>query len=100
MRIVIKASLVLFLMCAVDSLGCNCRISGNVSTYLKSADVVFLGKGIFSNDDGSSTFVKKTLVRFSVEEGSKELVVACAIFGQTQEACHRAMPNIRSGNDI
>jgi hypothetical protein len=58
-------------MCGVDSLACDCRISGNVSKYLKAADIVFLGRVTFSDDDGSGTFVQKTLVHFEVEQAFK-----------------------------
>jgi hypothetical protein len=35
--------------------------------------VVFVGKVVFTDDDGSGTFAQKTLVHFEVEEGYKGL---------------------------
>jgi hypothetical protein len=64
---------VLLFMSGAHSLACECRISGNVSKYLKSADIVFLGKVIFTDDDGTGTFVQKTHVHFEVEEAFKGL---------------------------
>ena len=55
------------------SVGCECRISGKVSKYLKTADVVFLGKVTFTDDDGSGTFRQQTFIHFQIEEAFKGL---------------------------
>src|SRR5437588_5663774 len=54
-----------------SSFCCECRISGSVSKYFKAADVVFLGKVIFTDDDGSGKFTQQTYVHFSIEESFK-----------------------------
>src|SRR5437588_9708428 len=54
-----------------SSFCCECRISGSVSKYFKAADVVFLGKVIFADDDGSGKFTQQTYVHFSIEESFK-----------------------------
>jgi hypothetical protein len=40
---------------------------------VKDASIVFVGKVIFTDDDGSGTFIQKTLVHFEVEEAFKGL---------------------------
>jgi hypothetical protein len=67
----LRVVLVLVLVCSGYSFGCECRISGSVSKYLKAADVVFLGKVIFTDDDGSGKFTQQTYVHFSIEESFK-----------------------------
>jgi hypothetical protein len=64
------AALVLFNSAAF---ACSCRWSDDVHRYLKAANVVFVGKVVFSNDHGSGTFVQRTLVHFDVEETLKGL---------------------------
>jgi hypothetical protein len=51
--------------------GCDCPPPGPASEYLNSASVVFLGKVVFTDDDGSGTFTQQTFVRFQVEEAYK-----------------------------
>jgi len=41
--------------------------------YVTRADVIFVGKVTYSNDDGSGTFVQRTFIRFEVEEAFKGL---------------------------
>lgn len=52
-------------------LACECGPAGHASRYLKDAAVVFVGRVVFTDDDGSGKFTQKTLVRFEVEEAYK-----------------------------
>jgi hypothetical protein len=69
------------LLCALllslggHSLACECRISGKVSKYLNAADIVFVGRVVFTDDDGSGTFKQRTFVRFEIEEQFKGLEI-------------------------
>jgi hypothetical protein len=58
---------------AVPSFGCDCGPPGHASQYVSEASIVFVGKVVFTNDDGSGTFIQKTLVHFEVEEAFKGL---------------------------
>jgi hypothetical protein len=58
---------------ASASLGCWCGLPGPASGYVNDASVVFVGKVLFNDDDGSGKFTQKTLVRFAVEESYKGL---------------------------
>ena len=57
----------------IRALGCFCGPPGPASEYVERASVVFVGKAVFSDDDGSGKFTQKTLVRFQVEESYKGL---------------------------
>ena len=48
---------------------CDCRMEP-VCAYI-GADIIFLGRVSFTNDDGSGSFNQATLVRFDVEESFK-----------------------------
>jgi hypothetical protein len=52
----------------IRSFGCFCGPPGPASEYVEGASIVFVGKAVFSDDDGSNKFTQKTLVRFQVEE--------------------------------
>ena len=61
----------LFLLLGIShSFGCWCS-GGSTSHYVEAASIVFVGKAVFSDDDGSGKFTQKTLVRFEVEETYK-----------------------------
>src|ERR1039457_1248248 len=51
---------------------CEC-VTHPACAYLGRADIVFMGKVAYSNDNGSGTFVQATLIRFEVEEAFKGL---------------------------
>jgi hypothetical protein len=54
-------------------LACECGPAGPACAYVDRATVVFVGKVVFTDDDGSGSFVQKTLVHFEVEEAFKGL---------------------------
>lgn len=61
----------LFLLLSIShSFGCWCGL-GPASDYVGGASIAFVGKAVFSDDDGSRKFAQKTLVRFEVEEAFK-----------------------------
>ena len=65
-----------FAKCFADSpssFGCDCGAPGPTSEYIAHASVAFVGKVVFTNDDGSGKFNQHTLVRFEVEEAFKGL---------------------------
>jgi hypothetical protein len=68
-------SVVLLLICisAISSFGCECGPPGHASVYVKEASLVFVGKVVFTDDDGSGKFTQRTLVHFEVEELFKGL---------------------------
>jgi hypothetical protein len=61
------------LVCCAALFGCECGPPGHASKYVKHASIVFVGKVLFTDDDGSGTFAQKTLVHFEVEEAYKGL---------------------------
>ncbi len=71
MRRFLLGNFVFFLAYCIPFFGCECGPPGHASKYLKGASVVFLGRVAFTDDNGSGTFVQKTLVHFEVEEAYK-----------------------------
>jgi hypothetical protein len=65
--------LALLFVGVIHSFGCWCGPPGPASEYVEGASVVFVGKAVFNDDDGSHKFTQKTLVRFEVEEAYKGL---------------------------
>jgi hypothetical protein len=63
----------LFLLLAISHSFCCWCVPGSPSTHVKAASIVFVGKAVFNDDDGSRKFTQKTLVRFEVEEAYKGL---------------------------
>jgi hypothetical protein len=57
--------------CAAPSFACECGSPGHASRYISTADTVFVGKVLFTNDDGSGTDMQQTLVHFQVDEAFK-----------------------------
>jgi len=57
----------------VAVVACECGPPGHASKYVKYASVVFVGKVVYTNDDGSGQFTQRTLVHFEVEEAYKGL---------------------------
>ena len=45
----------------------SAALRGHASRYIKEASIVFVGKVVFTDDDGSGKFIQKTLVHFEVE---------------------------------
>ena len=58
---------------ATPCFGCECGPPGHASHYIKETQIAFVGKVVFTDDDGSGKFVQKTLVHFVVEEAFKGL---------------------------
>ena len=73
MRRLFVGALLLLFVGAIRSFGCFCGPPGPASQYVEHARVVFVGKAVFNDDDGSKKFTQKTLVRFQVEESYKGL---------------------------
>jgi hypothetical protein len=73
MRHLFVAMLLVLFSGEIRSFGCSCPPPGPASEYVQGASVVFVGKAVFSDDDGSGKFTQKTLVRFQVEESYKGL---------------------------
>jgi len=67
------AMLAILVMVSGPILGCECGAAGPACVYASGADVIFLGRVVFTNDDGSGRFTQGTLVRFQVEEAFKGL---------------------------
>jgi hypothetical protein len=61
-----------FLIGPSPSFGCWCG-ARSAFDYVEAASIVFVGKALFSDDDGSRKFTQKTLVRFEVDEAYKGL---------------------------
>jgi len=55
------------------SFACECGPPGHASRYAAQASAIFVGKVVFTDDDGSGQFIQHTLVRFEVEESFKGL---------------------------
>jgi hypothetical protein len=66
-------AIILYFSCNPTSLGCECGDPGHASKYVERAAVVFVGKVVFTDDDGTGQFFQHTLVHFEVEESFKGL---------------------------
>jgi hypothetical protein len=71
MRRFLLGTLSFLIACCIPFFGCECGPPGHASRYLKGASTVFVGRVVFTNDDGSGQFTQKTLVHFEVEEAYK-----------------------------
>ena len=58
---------------SLTSFACDCGAPAPACAYVSAAPVVFVGTPVFSNDDGSGTFLQQTLYRFTVDEIFKGL---------------------------
>jgi hypothetical protein len=52
---------------------CECGSPSPACAYISVAPVVFIGTPVYSNDDGSGTFIQQTLYKFTVDEIFKGL---------------------------
>jgi len=66
-------TILLHLCFTTSSFACECGPPGHASKYVKQASVVFVGKVVFTDDDGSGQFIQHTLVHFEIEELFKGL---------------------------
>jgi hypothetical protein len=73
MRSLYIAALGILLFRPLPVFACSCGPAAPACAYVNLASAVFVGKVIFTNDDGSGTFLQKTLVHFEVEESFKGL---------------------------
>ena len=70
MKRVLLLTILLHFFCNTSSFGCLCGPPEHASKYVKQASLVFVGKVVFTNDDGSGIF-QHTLVHFEIEESFK-----------------------------
>lgn len=73
MKRILLLIIFLYFSCIASSLGCECGSPGHASKYVERAAVVFVGKVVFTDDDGTGQFIQHTLVHFEVEESFKGL---------------------------
>ena len=73
MRPFLLAALTISCVASRPTLGCDCGAPGPACAYVNAASAVFVGKVIFTDDDGSGTFMQRTHVHFQVEEVFKGL---------------------------
>ncbi len=73
MRAFFLAALSISLAVSGPILGCECGRAGPACAYVKTANAIFVGKVVFTDDDGSGTFMQRTHVHFQVEEAFKGL---------------------------
>jgi len=73
MRSLLLVALILMLVFNRPAIACDCGRPRPACVYVGQAKAVFVGKVDFTDDDGSGTFLQKTLVRFEVEESFKGL---------------------------
>lgn len=63
--------------CAIISslacFACECSAPAPACSYISAASIVFVGTPVFSNDNGSGTFIQQTLYKFAVDEIFKGL---------------------------
>ena len=66
---------VLSISCGVSApvIGCECGRAGPACAYVNTANAIFVGKVVFTDDDGSGTFTQRTHVHIQVEEAFKGL---------------------------
>jgi hypothetical protein len=70
---VLLAALLLCSLYIPASFACECGAPGHASSYVQQATMVFVGKVIFTDDDGTGQFIQHTLIHFEVEEAFKGL---------------------------
>jgi len=74
-----RAHFCLFAMLAISLaasetiLACDCGDPGPACTYVGTASAIFVGTVVFTDDDGSGSFMQRTFVKFHVEEAFKGL---------------------------
>jgi hypothetical protein len=59
--------------CNIAGFACECSAPAAACAYISAAPVVFVGTPVYSNEDGSGTFVQQTLYKFTVDEIFKGL---------------------------
>jgi len=57
----------------VSGFACECGAPAPACAYISAAPVVFVGTPVYSNDDGSGTFLQQTLYKFTIDEIFKGL---------------------------
>jgi hypothetical protein len=68
-----KLRLIITMLLASSVWACECGEPGPACSWAAETDVIFLGTPVYTDDDGSGTFVQQTLYRFEVEELFKGL---------------------------
>jgi len=63
----------LVMISTLAGLACECGAPAPACAYISEAPVVFVGTPVYSNDDGSGTFLQQTLYKFTVDEIFKGL---------------------------
>jgi len=58
---------------SVSCFACECGTPGPACAYVSATPVGFVGTPVFTDDDGSGTFVQRTLYKFTVDEIFKGL---------------------------
>ncbi len=71
MRFLLMA--LLLLLIPASAVACSCGAPGPACSYISDSKVIFLGTPVFTDDDGSGTFVQRTLYKFQVKEAFKGL---------------------------
>lgn len=73
---------VFILTSKLSGFACECGAPAPACAYVSAAPVVFIGTPVYSNDDGSGTFIQQTFYKFTIEEifkglpeGTKEIWV-------------------------
>lgn len=61
------------LVLALTSFACECGAPGPACSYVSAVPVIFTGTPVYTNDDGSGTFLQQTLYKFRVDEIFKGL---------------------------
>jgi hypothetical protein len=70
----IRAVVSAFVMTSnVAGFACDCGAPAPACAYISAAPVVFVGTPVYSNDDGSGTFLQQTLYKFTIDEIFKGL---------------------------
>ncbi len=72
----LRVLIVVLLLCSLfipATFACECGAPGHASSYVQQATLVFVGKVIFTDDDGTGQFIQHTLIHFEVEESFKGL---------------------------
>ena len=73
MRHFVFGTICFFIIWPIAAFSCECGPPGHASRYVKEASIIFVGRVLFTDDDGSGKFIQKTLVHFEVEEAFKGL---------------------------
>ena len=99
MKRVLLLTILLHFFCNTSSFGCLCGPPEHASKYVKQASLVFVGKVVFTNDDGSGISSTRWFI-LKLRNHSKVRLLMLTRFGSIQGVAVLAMKRTGSVSDI